>query len=76
MQINMETPLKFKTTIQCGGCLAAVTPSLNQVVGEGKWQVAIHNPDKVLTVDASAASKEAVIAAVNKAGFKAEVISS
>ncbi|PPL00198.1 hypothetical protein [Parapedobacter indicus] len=70
----METTRKFKTTINCGGCLAAVTPSLNQSVGKGNWQVDIGNPDKVLTVNADAADADTVVAAVNKAGFKAESI--
>ncbi|MBK1440410.1 heavy-metal-associated domain-containing protein [Parapedobacter sp. ISTM3] len=68
----MNEQLKFKTTIHCGGCVAAVTPSLNQAVGEGKWQVDINNPDKVLTVAADTATEEVIIAAVGKAGFKAE----
>lgn len=72
----METTHKFKTTINCGSCLAAVTPSLNQSVGEGNWQVDIDNPDKILTVNADAADADTVIAAVNKAGFKAESIES
>jgi len=70
----MKEQLKFKTTINCGGCVASVTPSLNQSVGEGNWQVDIDNPDKILTVDADAATADAVIAAVNKAGFKAASI--
>lgn len=70
----METSLKFKTTINCGGCLAAVTPSLNQTVGEGNWQVDLNNPDKILTVHTSAVDEETVIAAVAKAGFKAASI--
>lgn len=72
--MHMETTLKFKTTINCGGCLAAVTPSLNRTVGEGNWQVDIDNPDKILTVNADAADADRVVAAVNKAGFKAESI--
>ena len=72
----METTLKFKTTINCGGCLAAVTPSLNQSVGEGNWKVDTDNPDKILTVNADAADADTVIAAVGKAGFKAEPIQS
>lgn len=63
---------KFKTTINCGGCVAAVTPSLNGAVGKGNWQVDINDPDKVLTVAVQAATEEAVINAVAKAGFKAE----
>jgi Copper chaperone len=74
--IIMETTRKFKTTIQCGGCLAAVTPSLNQAVGEGKWQVDINHPDKILTVQAGTPDEDTVIAAVNKAGFKAEPVQS
>jgi len=70
----METTLKFKTTINCGGCLAAVTPSLNQSVGTGNWHVDIDNPDKILTVNAGAADADTVVAAVSKAGFKAESI--
>lgn len=72
----MKEQLKFRTTINCGGCVAAVTPSLNQSVGEGRWQVDTDNPDKVLTVDAGAATESAVVAAVHKAGFKAEAIGS
>ncbi len=70
----METTLKFKTTINCGGCLAAVTPSLNQSVGEGNWQVDINNPDKILTVNANATDADTVVGAVRKAGFTAESI--
>ncbi len=70
----MKEQLKFKTTINCGGCVAAVTPSLNQSVGEGKWNVDTGSPDKVLTVDADTATEQAVVAAVAKAGFKAESI--
>ncbi len=70
----MKQPLKFKTTINCGGCVASVTPSLNQAIGQGNWQVDINDPAKVLTVESENVSGETVIAAVNKAGFKAEII--
>lgn len=65
----METQ-KFKTNIKCGSCIAAVTPFLNEAVGEGNWQVDVQNPDKVLTVgNANAARAKG---AVEKAGYKAE----
>ena len=70
----MKEQLKFKTTINCGGCIASVTPTLNNAVGEGKWQVDINDPAKILSVDSDTTSKETIIAAVNKAGFKAEPI--
>lgn len=66
----METT-QFKTNIKCSGCVANVTPFLNEALGEDNWQVDYTNPAKVLTV---AAEKDAakVIEAVEKAGYKAE----
>jgi len=68
----MKAQLKFKTTINCGGCIASVTPALNSAVGEGNWQVDINDPAKILTVDSDTVGKDAVIEAVNKAGFQAD----
>lgn len=69
----MET-IKLKTNIKCGGCIATVTPFLNQSVGEGNWQVDTQTPDKILTVQAEGVSPEAVKTAVQQAGYKAEVL--
>lgn len=66
--------IKLKTNIKCGGCIATVTPFLNQSVGEGNWQVDTKNPDKVLTVNANSMTAEAVKAVVIQAGYKAEVL--
>jgi copper chaperone len=68
----MET-LKLKTTIKCAGCVANVTPYLNEAVGENNWQVDINNPAKVLTVTGKADSTK-VIKAIEKAGYKAEPV--
>ncbi|GEO07296.1 MULTISPECIES: heavy-metal-associated domain-containing protein [Adhaeribacter] len=70
----MET-LKFKTNIKCGGCVATVTPFLNQEKSIEKWQVDTNNPDKILTVEGSAVNEEEVIEAIEKAGFKIEPLS-
>jgi len=66
----MET-LKFKTNIKCSGCIAKVTPHLNESIGEGNWQVDLNNPAKVLTI-AVEANEVQVREAVEKAGYKAE----
>lgn len=67
--------LTFKTTIKCSGCVAKATPFLNQVVGEDNWEVDITNPDKILRIEADNTIKaEDVIAAVEKAGYKAEPV--
>ena len=62
--------LQFKTTINCGGCIKAVTPVLNQVVGAGSWQVDTANPAKILTVSAGHATAEQIVQAVEAAGFE------
>ncbi|WP_426061725.1 heavy-metal-associated domain-containing protein [Hymenobacter sp. B1770] len=62
--------LRFKTTINCGNCIRAVTPMLNQEVGANNWQVDTASPDKVLTVTSDQASASQVIQAVEAAGFE------
>jgi copper chaperone len=66
----METT-KFKTNIKCSGCVATVTPFLNEALGENNWQVDYSDPAKVLTVAGENDSSK-VVQAVEKAGYKAE----
>ncbi|GAB2864913.1 heavy-metal-associated domain-containing protein [Hymenobacter ruber] len=62
--------LRFKTTINCGGCIKAVTPALNQEVGANNWQVDTANADKILTVSSPTATAAQVVKAVQDAGFE------
>jgi copper chaperone len=71
----MET-LKFKTNVNCGGCVATVTPHLNQIQGIGKWNVDTSNPLKVLTVESSGFAPDKIIEKLKEAGYKAELIAS
>lgn len=64
--------LKFKTNIDCQGCVNAVTPFLNKTPGIKKWSVDTSNPDKILTVESSGATEEEIIASVKKSGFTIE----
>lgn len=68
--------LKFKTTINCGGCVATVTPHLNQLQGIEKWNVDTANPLKILTVETSGLSPEVIIEKLKTVGYKAELITS
>lgn len=70
----MEKELKFKTNINCMGCVNAVTPALNETVGAGNWEVDIEWPVKPLTVKGADLKAEQVIAALEKVGYKADVI--
>lgn len=65
----MQT-LKFKTNINCGGCIKSVTPALNQEAGAGNWQVDTANPDKILTVSGEQLTAAQVVRAVEGAGFR------
>ena len=62
--------LRFKTTINCGGCIKAVTPTLNQEVRASNWQVDTVNADKILTVSSATATAAQVVKAVQDAGFE------
>jgi copper chaperone len=68
---NMET-LKFKTNINCSGCIAAVTPHLNSVDEVALWKVNTQSPEKVLEVEAEAGAEALILQAVKKAGFEIE----
>ena len=66
--------LKFKTNINCGGCISKVTPFLDKQEGIESWEVDTANPDKILTIKSDDVTEEEVKATLQKVGFKAEVI--
>jgi len=66
--------LQFKTNINCGGCLAKVTPFLNEADGICHWEVDTINKDKILSVHSDGITKEEVIQKVQEAGFKIELL--
>lgn len=68
----METS-RFKTTIKCSGCVANVTPFLNEALGKDNWQVDTNDPSKILTVRGES-DKDSIIRAVEAAGYKAEAL--
>ena len=64
--------IELKTNIMCGTCIAKVTPTLNEKLGENNWIVDTLKPNKVLTVSTEDLSEQEVIQAVAEAGYKAE----
>lgn len=65
--------IQFKTNIKCTGCLAQVSPALNETAGMDNWQVNLESPDKILTVNTDL-NPEELIDAVKSAGYTAEKI--
>ncbi len=66
--------LKFKTNINCAGCLAKVSPFLNAEESIEKWEVNTSIPEKLLTVETDESNAESVICIVKNAGFQIEKI--
>ena len=66
---------KYKTNINCGGCVGSITPHLNAINEIKSWEVDTENPQKILTVETDNLSDEAVREIVIKAGYKAEKLS-
>ena len=69
-----DITLKFKTYINCGGCVAKVTPFLNDADGICHWEVDTTNKDKILSVHSEGITEEEVIQKVQEAGFKIETL--
>jgi copper chaperone CopZ len=65
---------KFKTNINCGACVAKVTPHLNEADGVKNWEVDVKNPQKILTVTADGVDADRIKEIVKKAGFEAEKV--
>ncbi|HWK05101.1 MAG TPA: heavy-metal-associated domain-containing protein [Puia sp.] len=69
----MET-VQFKTNINCGGCVARITPKLNEAKGILTWKVDTEDPNKILTVETDNLPRESVIEIVKKAGFSIQYL--
>jgi Cu2+-exporting ATPase len=70
---NMKT-LVFKTNINCNGCIAGVTPTLNNLEGVEKWDVDLTSNDRILKIETNTLDEKTVESAIEKAGFKAEAV--
>lgn len=66
--------LKFKTNINCGGCIKSVSGFINEVPSIEAWEVDTDNPEKILTVTGENITSESIIEAVEEAGFDIAVV--
>lgn len=66
--------LQFKTNINCSGCIAKVTPFLNDAEGISHWEVDTNNKDKILSVELDGITEAEVMKKVQEAGFKIELL--
>lgn len=66
--------LRFKTNINCSGCVAKVTPVLNANAAIAEWNVDTTDKDKILSVKSNGISEEELIEAIQQTGFKIETV--
>ncbi|MFV0540038.1 MAG: heavy-metal-associated domain-containing protein [Aestuariibaculum sp.] len=66
--------LKFKTNLNCGGCVSKVQADFDNVEGICHWNVDTDNSDKILTVSSKGITEDEVIKIIQSKGFKAEII--
>lgn len=80
INLNIETmsnenkTLRFKTNIKCGGCVAKITPVLNEAEGICHWEVDTTHKDKILTVLSDGITEQKIIQKVQEAGYKIELL--
>lgn len=63
--------MQFRTNLNCGSCVAAVTPFLDAEGSIERWSVDTKSPAKTLTVAGDGASEAVVRSLVEQAGFRA-----
>ena len=66
---------KFKTNINCGGCINSVTPYLNELQGI-EWKVDINDKRKVLEVKSESITEQEIMDKVHEAGYEAQPLKS
>lgn len=62
---------KFKTNINCKGCINAVTPYLNQLEST-YWKVDITDKRKILEVTSEKVTEKDIMEKVKEAGYEIE----
>jgi copper chaperone CopZ len=60
---------KFKTNINCNGCIKSVTPYLDQLP-QAEWHVDVNDKRKVLEVKSDQVTEEEIINKVHEAGYE------
>jgi copper chaperone len=64
----------FKTNITCTGCIAKVTPVLNELVGENNWEVDLRTKEKKLHIKQGDIANEQITESLKQVGYKAELL--
>jgi copper chaperone len=66
--------LKFKTNINCGNCIKAVTPFMEAERAIEEWNVDTSVPEKILTVKGENINAGLIVDTLANAGYTAEIM--
>ena len=69
----MET-LKFKTSLKCSGCVAAIQPKMDALKNVDQWEVDLTQPVKILSVKGEHLEEAEIIYVLKEAGYEATKI--
>jgi copper chaperone CopZ len=64
----------FKTNITCTGCIAKVTPVLNELLGENNWEVDLRTKEKKLRIKEGDIENARIQESLKQVGYKAEIL--
>ncbi|HOY47933.1 MAG TPA: heavy metal-associated domain-containing protein [Flavobacteriales bacterium] len=64
--------LEFSTSINCGSCVRAVTPTLDALVGANNWKVNTEDARKILSVYLENMDAGQICDALKSIGYSAE----
>ena len=65
---NKKSQRQFKTNINCGKCIMAVSPHLEAVHGLSSWDVDLNDPERKMTVKGDVNEQE-LAKALSEAGY-------
>ncbi len=65
--------LKYKTNINCGGCISKVTPFMDKI-SNATWEVDTTDKDKILTVEGEHLNNDEILSLVKEAGFEIDLV--
>lgn len=72
--MSNKSEIKFETTINCSSCVAKVSDTLNELAGEGNWDVDTNNPSKLLTLKSDSIDVDDMTLRLAELGFAAQRI--
>lgn len=73
-ELSDDLTLRYKTNINCSGCVEKVTGAIDAIGEVCDWEVDTNSKDKILSVHFTGDGEDQLIRAIQEKGFKIERI--